>query len=110
MMSRRKRSFARPREQRWALEQALGIGESASQLWDQVKLLLQERREFSIAFHTAFLLPLNGSTATIATPVKFFCGVIDQRADWLRSAIEQITGKTIETVETKYFEPPADIA
>ena len=72
-----------------------------------MKALLTERAEFSIAFHSAFLLPLNGRTATIATPVQFYCQVIEQRADALRTALSEVSGKEIETIEVRLFEPTA---
>jgi hypothetical protein len=82
----------------------LGVGERASELWDQVKSLLETRRESSVALHSAFLLPLNGRTATIVTPIQFFAQVIEKRADIIRGAIEEVSGQRIERLEVKLSE------
>ena len=39
------------------------------------------------------LLPLNGTAATIVTPVEFFCGVIQRHAEPVQRALEEVTGR-----------------
>jgi hypothetical protein len=99
------RESQKARAERKAMEVALGVGERASELWEQVRALLEARRESSIALHSAFLLPLNGRIATIATPVQFFAQVIERRADIIRRAIEEVSGQQIERLEVRLAGP-----
>ena len=80
-------------EQRRAVERELGVGERTRETWEAVKALLQEREEFSIAFHSTFLLPLNGRMATLATAVPFFSKMIEKHSDALRAALTEVSGR-----------------
>jgi hypothetical protein len=88
--------------QRQAIERALGIGDSTRALWEKAKSLLEERRQFSPALFSAYLLPLRGGKAVITTPVEFFCGVIEARRGDIRSALEEAGGRTVGEVEVRY--------
>lgn len=92
-------------EQRSAMEAQLGVGERTRALWEQVKSVLNERQEFSLAFHSAFLLPLNGRRVTIATPIQFYCQAIEKRTGVLKQAIEEVSGKQLEAIEVRFIEP-----
>lgn len=94
-------------DQRRAVEAQLGVGERTRDTWERVKELLRERDEFSIAFHSAYLMPLNGRMATLATSIPFFREVIEKRADALCSVISEVSGREIEVVEVKLFQPTA---
>ena len=92
-------------EQRRAVERELGVGERTRETWEAVKALLQEREEFSIAFHSTFLLPLNGRVATLATAVPFFSKMIEKHSDALRAALREVSGREIDTIAVQVFEP-----
>jgi len=94
-------------DQRRAIETQLGVGERTRDTWERVKELLVEREEFSIAYHSAYLLPLNGRVATVATSIPFFRDVIQKHIDGLRMALSEVSGKEIETIEVRLFEPAA---
>jgi hypothetical protein len=89
-------------EQRRRIERELGIGESTRALWEAVKALLEERKQFSPALFSAYLLPVRGGKAVIATPVEFFCGVIEARREEIRSALEEATGRAIGELEVRH--------
>jgi DNA-binding MarR family transcriptional regulator len=95
-------------QQRRALEAELGVGKKTRDTWEEVKQLLLERGQFTVAYHSAYLLPLKGSVATLATPVQFFCDVIEKRTEALREAICEVSGKRIESVEVKVFTPTTE--
>jgi hypothetical protein len=90
--------------QRLAIEQKLGIGEKSRTVWQKTLGLLQERGQMSPALLSTFLLPLEDSKATVATPVKFFSKVIVQNADIIQAALEEVIGKSIRGVEVKHLE------
>jgi hypothetical protein len=92
-------------EQRRRMEGELGVGERTREHWERVKLLMGEWGEFSPVFYSAFLLPLNGATATITTPVQFYCQQIERHSDALKRAIQDVCGKPIEALEVRHFEP-----
>lgn len=92
-------------DQRRAIEAELGVGERTRETWERVKELLLERDEFSIAYHSAYLMPLNGRVATVATSIPFFREVIEKRSEGLRRALSDVAGKEIETIEVRLFEP-----
>jgi len=90
--------------QRRAIESELGIGKRTRDTWDQTRSLLAERRQSSPALLTSYLLPIKGPVATIATPVDFFRGVIEARADAIRDALSEVIGKPIETLHTRHID------
>lgn len=92
-------------EQRRRMEGELGVGERTRELWERVKALLTERREFSPVLYSAFLLPLNGGTATITTPVQFYCQQLERHSDALKRAIQEVSGKPIEALKVTHFQP-----
>ena len=94
-------------EQRRAVERKLGVGERTRETWEAVKALLEEREQFSIAFHSTFLLPLNGRTATLATTVPFFSKMIEKHSDALRAALTEVSGREIDAIAVEVFEPTA---
>lgn len=94
-------------EQRRRMEGELGVGERTREHWERAKLLMAEWGEFSPVFYSAFLLPLNGGTATITTPVQFYCQQIERHSDVLKRAIQEVSGRPIETLEVTHFQPAA---
>jgi hypothetical protein len=90
--------------QRFAIEQELGIGERTRGVWQQTLDLLEEQGQMTPALLSAFLLPLDGSEATIATPVKFFGKVIAENADVIQAALEEVVGESIESVAVKHLQ------
>lgn len=90
--------------QRRAIESELGIGKRTRDTWDQTRALLAERRQSSPALLSSYLLPIRGAAATIATPVDFFRGVIEARADAIRDALSEVSGKPIETLHTRHID------
>ena len=97
----------RAEEQRRAVETELGIGERTRDTWERVKELLREKDQFSVAFYSSYLLPLNGRVATVAASVPFFCEVIEKHASDLRAVISEVSGKNIEAIEVRFIEPAA---
>lgn len=91
--------------QRRRMEEKLGVGDRTREYWERAKLLLEQWGEFSPVFYSAFLLPLKGRTATIATPVQFYCQQLERNADALKRAIQEVSGKPIETLKVIHFQP-----
>ncbi len=94
-------------QQRRAVESELGVGESTRETWERVQDLLRDTEHFSVAFLGSHLLPLNGRVATVVTSAPFFREVIEKRAEALCSVISEVSGKNIEVVEVKLFQPTA---
>ena len=92
--------------QRRSIERDLGVGESTRILWEKAKALLEERKQFSPALFSAYLLPLRGGHAVVATPVEFFCGAIQGRSEEIRSALEEVSGRAINEVEVRCIALP----
>ena len=91
-------------EQRAGLQEYLGVGEREEELWDQARALLQERQQMSASLLNTFLLPMANGIARIATPIETFCPFIEARANAIRSAIEEVTGLSIQRVEVRFAE------
>lgn len=87
--------------QRRELEAQLGIDDATRELWQRVRELLEERGEGSLALASAYLLPLAGDVATVATPVAFFCKVIVRHEEAIRAALEELTGRPVRGVEVR---------
>lgn len=90
--------------QRRAMEKALGVGEKERKLWQQTLDLLQERGQMTPALFSAYLLPLKDSTAIIATPVEFFCEVIPRHEETIQTALEQVTGSSVQRIKVRHVE------
>ena len=87
--------------QRRAIERELGIGESTRVIWESAKAILEERKQFSPALFSAYLLPLRGSNAAVVTPVEFFRTVIEAKVEQIRLALEDASGRGIAQVEVR---------
>lgn len=87
--------------QRRELEERLGVDDATRELWRQTLELLEERGEGSISLASAYLLPLAGEVATLATPVAFFCKMIPRHEAAIRAALEELTGRPVRAVEVR---------
>ena len=98
------RERAEAAERRRALEDRLGIGDEARELWDRARELLQERGQMTACLLGSYLLPVVNGTATIATAVPFFAETIPRHAEAMRAAVEEVSGQQIAKVEVKLVE------
>lgn len=100
---------ARDREeaaaQRLAFEDGLGVDDEARRLWQQTRDLLEARGEGSIALAATYLLPVTSDVATLATPVAFFCDRLADRAEAIRAALQEASGRPVREVKIELVKP-----
>jgi len=87
------------RQIRAGIETELGIGEKTKEIWEQTKQILAERDQMSPALLSAYLLPIRGKTATIVTPVPFFCQYIQRSLPAIAAVIKEASGKRDINIE-----------
>ena len=75
--------------------------QSTRVIWESAKAILEERKQFSPALFSAYLLPLRGSNAAVVTPVEFFRTVIEAKVEQIRLALEDASGRGIAQVEVR---------
>jgi len=106
---RQEEAEAREREeaaaQRLAFEERLGVDDEARRLWQGTRELLDARGEGSIALATAYLLPVTSDVATLATTVAFFCDRLADRAETIRAALEEASGRPVREVKIELVKP-----
>lgn len=87
--------------QRNALEEDLGIDAATRELWAQTLTLLQARGKMTTALFGSYLLPIARGVATVATAVEFFRVVIQQHAEDIRQALEEVSGRSVKRIEVR---------
>jgi len=106
---RQEEAEAREREeaaaQRLAFEERLGVDDEARRLWQRTRELLDARGEGSIALAASYLLPVTSDVATLATPVAFFCDRLADRAETIRAALEEASGRPVREVKIELVKP-----
>jgi Helix-turn-helix domain len=100
--SERAEEEQRDAEQRQQIESELGIEAKTRRLWEDTRTLLETRGEMSPALLSAYLLPLDDAAATIVTPVKFFCQVIERDADVIREALQTAAKSAVGRVRVEH--------
>jgi len=88
----------RDAEQREQIERELGIEGKTRRLWEEARAVLADRGEMSPTLLSAYLLPIEDGLATIVTPVKFFCQVIERDTAAIREALQQVTKGVVRRV------------
>jgi hypothetical protein len=99
MEAQREAEHSEYRQIRAAIEAELGVGEGTKQIWEQAQRKLEERGEMSPALLSTYLLPIRGKTATLVTPVPFFCQWIQRSLPLIGDILRQVTGKDDLNVE-----------
>lgn len=87
------------RQIRAAIETELGIGEGTKDIWERAREMLQECGQMSPALLSTYLLPIRGKTATLVTPVPFFCQYIQRILPLIGDILREVTGKIELNVE-----------
>ncbi len=87
--------------QRSAVEEDLGIDAATRELWAQTLALLQTRGKMTTALFGSYLLPIARGVATVATAVEFFRVVIQQHAEDIRQALEEVSGHSVTRIEVR---------
>ncbi len=78
---------------RAAIETELGIGEGTKHIWEHTRQRLEECGEMSPALLSTYLLPIRGKTATLVTPVPFFCRYIQRSLPLIGDLLREVSGK-----------------
>ncbi len=106
---RQEEAAAREREeaaaQRLAFEDSIGVDDEARRLWQQARELLDARGEGSIALAAAYLLPVTSDVATLATPVAFFRDRLADRAETIRAALAEASGRPVREIRIELVKP-----
>jgi hypothetical protein len=92
------RERKREAERQAAVARELGVGERERRWWDDAKALLNERRQGSGALSSAYLVSLSHGKAVITTPVELFRTTLEGRAEYIREALAEVSGKQVSAV------------
>lgn len=94
---------------RATIEIELGIGETTKRIWAEARNILAEREQMTPALLSTYLLPIRGRTATLVTPVPFFCQYIERSVPAIAEILRDLTGKPDLCIEIschEHLSPP----
>ena len=89
------------KRERLRMENALGVDDATRELWEIVRGRLHEQGHGHWALASAYLGPLKRGKAIVTTPAEMLLAPLEQRAEAIRGALQEATGKTVKSVEVQ---------